>query len=984
MATNPAAAILLAGPGDSGFWGATMAAASGREELELTGEEAERLARAFQDEGFRQLFAEYAAELADPAQRALYEAEVAALERERGVEARFLHPKPGWVLRTSQDGARRCYLNLCSNALVGRPQARPEPGGSAWSLPHCLSPGREELGRRRHRRRLVYDVLFHPETLRLAARSPRFRRLVEATALEAVEKHFAPGLDRANATALRGVRYKGLPQASLLRTPLPGGPPPPAPSEEEGQDLPSPLPPFPTPYSYPPPEPEIQSGPPSPPPPPAAAATPRWTLRHRSFVDLQDYRQSRDSAPSPVPRELEVSVELPLLRSAAQAQLEVVGRELQLDSPPPAAYRLRLPLPYAVDEARAKALFDKAKRRLVVTLPVLAAKPQQSPAGSREKERREASASMAAGEGEPLPAAHVCSSPASKDSHLPALPGPDPPPPLPPVSPVGLPTCAEEADPLVPDVAAAAAESTQEGSPPETPTSTIPGWSVGQEEALPVSLLPSSSAGSTLEQPPSRRSIITPVGQPHPSKADMDHPHQSPEADPLLSPPCAHVSPNNISQPSESPLARSDCPNLSQGTELSTNAHSHMPPLHSQSQADVVAPALCPRSGMSSSAPPPLPSSAGADAPPLPPVSHVGLPTRAKEVDLLVPEAAAAAAEFTQERSPLETAICTISDLPVGQEETLSLSLQPSFCAGNILEQPGTPGKSSIPTESQPHPSKTDMDHHRQSPEVDPLLSLPCTHLSSNIISQPSESPLASNDCPSIGHGTELSMKACSQTPPPCPQTQADIVPSALCPRSGAFSSPPPLPSLAGKDAPPTLSSCPDSSVSPASPALLQCPPFHCTQDEKVLTLLLQVPGVVPQSIKGEVGTNQYKVSFDNKDSASYTILLRFLPENKLTPPESEVSVSPNNVIVILAKSPEATGLWTKMYFGPNVNMLQVFLHEVSSEQTPPPPVESLSEYCSGLEFAFHVIPEMERHIKSGPTSFASQMSSLFSSAPRR
>ncbi|KAJ7345332.1 hypothetical protein JRQ81_001282 [Phrynocephalus forsythii] len=134
---------------------------SSLEDLDLTGEEVERLSKAFQDEGFRALFAEYAAELADPAQRALYEAEVAALERQRGVEARFLHPSPGWVLRTSQGGRRRCYLNLCANPLVGRPRARSvKPGGEGqeaghgqgggcwWSLPHCLAPGREELSRR--------------------------------------------------------------------------------------------------------------------------------------------------------------------------------------------------------------------------------------------------------------------------------------------------------------------------------------------------------------------------------------------------------------------------------------------------------------------------------------------------------------------------------------------------------------------------------------------------------------------------------------------------------------------------------------------------------------------------------------------------------------------------------------------------------------------------------------------------------------------
>ncbi|XP_059675437.1 protein kintoun [Gavia stellata] len=369
-----------------------MAGAGRLEELELSAEEAEQLHRAFRDEQFRALFAEYAAELADPEQRRLYEEEVAALERERGVEVRFVHPAAGYVLRTSQAGSRRCYLNICSNPHIGAPQARAEPGGHRWALPYSLAPGREELGRGGHRR-LVYDVVFHPAALRLAARSPRFRRLLSDTALEAVERHCAVQLDRANAAVLRGTKYKGVPQAPVIRTPLPGGaPPPPA-------DGDSPLPPFPFPPAAAPP-------PPAAPPAsrPAGPTTPRWSIRHRSYVDLQDYRCCRDSAPSPVPRELVVTVELPLLRSAAQAALEIRGRELRLDSQRP-AYRLRLRLPYDVDESRGRAAFNKAQRQLLVTLPVLPRPGPREPLGPGG-ERLEEADPGAEGLGEP-PAAEA-------------------------------------------------------------------------------------------------------------------------------------------------------------------------------------------------------------------------------------------------------------------------------------------------------------------------------------------------------------------------------------------------------------------------------------------------------------------------------------------------------------------------------------------------------------------------------------------------
>ncbi|NWY45665.1 KTU protein, partial [Sylvia atricapilla] len=185
----------------------------------------------------RELFAEFAAELTDPEQRRLYEEEVAALERERGMEVRFVHPTPGFVLRTSQEGSRRCYINVCSNALMGEPRARAERGGQRWELPYSLAPGREEL-RPAGRRRLLYDVVFHPVALRLAARSARFRRLLCDTALDAVESQCGARLDRNNATVLKGVSYKGVPQAPVIRSPLPGGAPKPP---DDGE---SPLPPF--------------------------------------------------------------------------------------------------------------------------------------------------------------------------------------------------------------------------------------------------------------------------------------------------------------------------------------------------------------------------------------------------------------------------------------------------------------------------------------------------------------------------------------------------------------------------------------------------------------------------------------------------------------------------------------------------------------------------------------------------------------------
>lgn len=208
---------------------AKAAASSALEDLDLSREEVQRFTSAFQDPEFRRMFSEYAAEITDPENRRRYEEEITALERERGVDVRFVHPEPGHVLRTSLDGEHRCYVNVCSNSLVGVPSSRPGPGrggtaaGSHWSLPYSLAPGRQYAGRN-GARYTVYDVVFHPEALALARSHERFREMLDATALEAVEQQFGVRLDRRNAkthihTATPRQRRRTLP--TRPRPPLP-------------------------------------------------------------------------------------------------------------------------------------------------------------------------------------------------------------------------------------------------------------------------------------------------------------------------------------------------------------------------------------------------------------------------------------------------------------------------------------------------------------------------------------------------------------------------------------------------------------------------------------------------------------------------------------------------------------------------------------------------------------------------------------------
>uniref|UniRef100_A0A8B9LAS1 PIH1 N-terminal domain-containing protein n=1 Tax=Astyanax mexicanus TaxID=7994 RepID=A0A8B9LAS1_ASTMX len=257
------------------------------EELELTTDEITRLNKALKDEKFRELLREYTEEISDPENRRRYEEEITQLEQERGVDARFVHPTPHHVLKTSLNGQEKCFINVCSNDLLNQPSCKPGRGedgrlGQHWSLPYSLAPGRSDRDAK-GKKCTVYDVVFHPDTLHIAGKNTRFMELVNSTAFQAVEEGCGVKLDKINAKTLK-MQYKGVPQPSSSK--------------------------------------------------------------------------------------IIITIDLPLLRSAGDIDLNVTERSLVLESQKP-AYKLDLQLSYPVDSDKGDAKFTKAKKQLTITLPVL-------------------------------------------------------------------------------------------------------------------------------------------------------------------------------------------------------------------------------------------------------------------------------------------------------------------------------------------------------------------------------------------------------------------------------------------------------------------------------------------------------------------------------------------------------------------------------------------------------------------------------------
>merc|ERR1719385_133398 len=162
-----------------------------------------------------------------------------ALEAQRGVKCTFLHPRPGYVIKTRcvsssshQPGTEevKAFINVCFDENVGQPtqaspptpppnpqQQRPKQrkgverkrSGQCWSLPYFQSQPHTEKDSS-SKECNVYDVIFNPLAETKASEDPRFKRLLDDTSLDAVEKAFDVKLDRA-ALKFPKLKFKGGP-----------------------------------------------------------------------------------------------------------------------------------------------------------------------------------------------------------------------------------------------------------------------------------------------------------------------------------------------------------------------------------------------------------------------------------------------------------------------------------------------------------------------------------------------------------------------------------------------------------------------------------------------------------------------------------------------------------------------------------------------------------------------------------------------------
>ena len=359
-------------------------------DLNVTEEELERLSKALKNEEFRKLFAEYADEISDPENRKRYEEEIAQLEREKGVDVKFVHPNPGYVLKTSVDGTTKTFVNVCCSENIGKPtcENKVAPDGKrglAWRLPHSFAPVRDDVDKKGGKCKVI-DFVVHPDTYRMGESNGRFREMLHDTMSDSIKQQFGLQIDQKNLKLLQ-MKFKGTPTATVIRS-----------KQEGAKNLAKPDPDdimnkFPYPYG------EAGAGDKhekkhnvtekktktlltkeTSPSPDAEFTAPMYTVKHRRHVDMKDFYSGPGIvATDTCPKELVVEVELPLLKSAAPVTLDIFEKRLVLQSTEQAKYKLDIALPYAVDENEGCAKFDKAKRKLIITLPVIPALTETKP-----------------------------------------------------------------------------------------------------------------------------------------------------------------------------------------------------------------------------------------------------------------------------------------------------------------------------------------------------------------------------------------------------------------------------------------------------------------------------------------------------------------------------------------------------------------------------------------------------------------------------
>ena len=427
------------------------------EDLNLTKEEVDKFQNAFKDEAFKKMFAEYAAEIADPKNKAESDAYLRQLEMEGKIESvygkdvQLVMPKAGFVAKTFDEAdaddapstsqtndrnsdpnassnsgktrtGRKAFVNVCHSDKCEDASSEKKPGGLQWSVPHTLGQPHEEKDKAGETC-VAYDFCVSENTYAMAMRDERIKKMVTETAIEAVNRAFGTKLSLKFTTprktyvgpktgpGVQAIKGKGKGKDAEQHTRTPGGRV--APLGGAGSSSvndPDPSTTTASAFRFD----DAVAGRPRRPSREAPASReplgecePKHALVHREDGKDMSKQFGRGSASREAekrrdtrPNALVLRVDLPKLDSVADAELDVGDSRVFFCVP--GKYKLDLALPYEVFGDEGKAKFDKAARRLEVTLPV---RPAPKPPAAAFSEPSEETTEELPSETEKVPSA---------------------------------------------------------------------------------------------------------------------------------------------------------------------------------------------------------------------------------------------------------------------------------------------------------------------------------------------------------------------------------------------------------------------------------------------------------------------------------------------------------------------------------------------------------------------------------------------------
>jgi dynein assembly factor 2 len=361
---------------------------SSSNDIQLTATEANKFDAAFQSEEFRRLMADYVDSLSDPSNREEQEAYILELEanKELPYGKSLIRPYAGFVVKChkkDKSSTKKIFLNIVYNDKILKPNRErvtfvDDSSQAKWSVPYAIGPVRMEHDKSKNNLVPTFDVCFHPLSLQYAHARKEFCDMVigisQSAVVEAYSKSSGGGggegaitID-SKYTILKNVRYKnGTPKSLIVGnydlSLTDGG----------GKDLPA----------------QIDDAPDI-----AKEATDAMTPTERSVNEEETHAKKADLMDSIVipkyeiveqgimelanhydsssrrPKQIIVHVYLDKVASAAEIDLNV-SKDKVLVGSARHNYRLDLKLPYSINTEKGKATFDKAKRSLILKLPLI-------------------------------------------------------------------------------------------------------------------------------------------------------------------------------------------------------------------------------------------------------------------------------------------------------------------------------------------------------------------------------------------------------------------------------------------------------------------------------------------------------------------------------------------------------------------------------------------------------------------------------------